>query len=54
VQLQPPSGLDRSAPAWLAQGVPVRTVLLWLVLGIGVLALGGVAYALMHQLQSRK
>ncbi len=54
VQVQAPGGLDRSAPAWLAQGVPVRTVLLWLVLGIGVLSLGGVAYALMRQLQSPK
>jgi len=54
VQLQPPSALDSGAPAWLAQGVPLRTVLLWLVLGIGVLSLGGVAYALMRQLQSRK
>jgi len=38
----------------LVPGVPLRTVLLWLVLGIGVLALGGVAYALMRQLKSPK
>jgi hypothetical protein len=54
VELQPPAGLAHSAPAWLAQGVPMRTVLLWLVLGIGVLILGGVAYALLRQLQSKK
>ncbi len=54
VQLQPPGGLDSGAPAWLAQGVPLRTVLLWLVLVIGVLSLGGVAYALMRQLRSPK
>lgn len=54
VQLQPPNALDGGAPAWLAQGVPLRTVLLWLVLGIGVLSLGGVAYALMRQLKSPK
>jgi len=54
VALQPPAGLAQSAPGWLAQGVPLRTVLLWLVLGVGVLVLGGVAYALMRQLQSKR
>jgi len=54
VELHPPAGLAQSAPAWLAQGVPMRTVLLWLVLGLGVLSLAGVAYALLRQLQSKK
>jgi hypothetical protein len=43
-----------AAPAWLARwlppGIDARTATLWLVLGTGVLVLGGVAWALLHQL----
>lgn len=54
VQFRPKGALESGPPMGLVPGVPLRTVLLWLVLGIGVLALGGVAYALMRQLQSAK
>jgi hypothetical protein len=53
VHIQAASGLDRAAPGWLPEGVPLRTVLLWAVLGVGVLALGAVAFSLMRQLRSR-
>lgn len=52
VQIRPQGALESGAPMGLVPGVPLRTVLLWLVLGIGVLALGGVAYALMRQIRS--
>lgn len=35
---------------WLPDGVPLRTALLWLVLGLGVVILAGVALALLRQL----
>lgn len=54
IQIRPKGALESGAPMGLVPGVPLRTVLLWLVLGIGVLALGGVAYALMRQLKSPK
>jgi hypothetical protein len=56
VQTQvPPSGsLDRMASRWLPDGVPLRSALLWVVLGVGVLVLGGVAYSLLRQLGSRR
>ena len=53
VQIQAASGLDRVAPAWLPEGVGLRTVLLWAVLGAGVLALGGVAFSLLRQLRAK-
>ena len=54
VQLQVAQVLGGGAPGWLPDGVPLRTALLWAVLGLGVLVLGGVAYALLRQLQSPK
>jgi hypothetical protein len=53
VQIQTVSGLDREASHWLPEGVSLRTVLLWVVLGLGVLALGGVAMSLMRQLGTK-
>ncbi len=53
VQIQAVSGLDREGAHWLPEGVPLRTVLLWVVLGLGVLALGGVAMSLMRQLGTK-
>ena len=50
VQTPASSGLDRAASRWLPEGVPLRSVLLWVVLGVGVLALGAVAYSLMRQM----
>ncbi len=47
------SGLDRAASRWLPDGVSLRSVLLWAVLVLGVLALGGVAYALMRQMAAK-
>jgi hypothetical protein len=54
VHIQVVSGLDGTVQGWLPEGVPLRTALLWAVLGVGVLALGGVAFALLRQLRSRK
>ncbi len=56
VQVQATAGgsLDRAAANWLPDGVPLRSVLLWAVLGVGVLALGGVAYTLMRQLAAKR
>ena len=53
VQLQTASGLDRAAAGWLPDGVPIRTAMLWVVLGVGVLALGAVAFSLLRQLRSK-
>jgi hypothetical protein len=53
VQIQTVSGLDREASHWLPEGVSLRTVLLWVVLGLGVLSLGGVAMSLMRQLGTK-
>ncbi len=39
---------------WLPAGTSLRSLLLWLVLGVGVLVLGGVAYSLMRQLAARR
>jgi hypothetical protein len=38
---------------WLPRGVEPRTVLLWLVLGGGVLVLGGVAWSLLRQINRK-
>ena len=54
VQTQPGGSLDGAASRWLPDGVSLRSVLLWLVLGVGVLALGGVAYSLMRQMGGKK
>lgn len=54
VQTQTPRGLDRAAARWLPDGVPLRSVLLWLVLGAGVLVLGGVALSLVRQLGTKR
>lgn len=39
------------AAGWLPEGVPLRSVLLWAVLVLGVLALAAVAWRLLHQLK---
>lgn len=54
VQAQPSGGLDGVASRWLPDGVSLRSVLLWAVLGVGVLALGSVAYSLMRQMGSKR
>lgn len=46
VQARPVDGPSR----WLPEGVSLRSVLLWVVLGVGVLALGFVALSLMRQM----
>ena len=53
VQTPASSGLDRAASRWLPDGVPLRSVLLWVVLGLGVLALGAVAYSLVRQMAAK-
>ncbi len=50
VQELPDSALAGMAPGWLPAGTSMRSVLLWAVLGAGVLALGGVAYSLLRQI----
>ncbi len=52
-QTQARDGLDRAASRWLPDGVSLRSVLLWAVLGVGGLALGGVAYSLMRQMAAK-
>ncbi len=47
---QPDSALGAAAPTWLPAGTSLRSVLLWAVLGVGVLLLGGVAYSLLRQI----
>lgn len=54
VQTQAQNGLDRAALRWLPDGVSLRSVLLWLVLGGGVLALGGVALSLWRQMEAKR
>ena len=54
VQTQAQNGLDRAASRWLPDGVSLRSVLLWLVLGAGVLALGGVALSLWRQMEAKR
>ncbi len=49
-QEQPDGALAGAAPSWLPAGTSMRSVLLWAVLGVGVLALGGVAYSLLRQI----
>ena len=51
----PPTGnLEALATRWLPEGVPLRSMVLWVVLGVGVLVLGGVAYSLMRQLAAKR
>lgn len=54
VQTAATGGLDRAASRWLPDGVSLRHVLLWLVLGAGVLALGAAAYSLMRQMDAKR
>jgi hypothetical protein len=54
VQAQPSGGINAAASRWLPDGVSLRSVLLWAVLGVGVLALAGVAYSLMRQMAARR
>lgn len=53
VQTQAADNLDRAASRWLPDGVPLRSVLLWLVLAVGVLALGAVAVSLLRQMAAK-
>lgn len=50
VQALPVDGTSR----WLPDGVSLRSVLLWVVLGAGVLALGAVALSLMRQIGAKR
>ncbi len=50
VQARPVDGPSR----WLPDGVSMRSVLLWVVLGVGVLALGAVALSLMRQMGAKR
>jgi hypothetical protein len=54
VEEQPVGVLAGAAFSWLPAGISLRSVLLWLVLGLGVLVLGAVAYSLMRQLAARR
>jgi hypothetical protein len=54
VEEQPVGLLAGAAFTWLPGGISLRSVLLWLVLGLGVLVLGAVAYSLMRQLAARR
>ena len=51
---QPPGVLAGAAPTWLPAGTSLQSVLLWLVLCLGVLVLGVIAYSLMRQLAARR
>jgi hypothetical protein len=42
------------SPGWLPAGFSMRSALLWLVLLVGVLVLGGVAYSLFRQLGAKR
>lgn len=53
VQTPAAGSLDRAASRWLPDGVPLRNVLLWVVLGLGVLALGAVAVSLLRQMAAK-
>jgi hypothetical protein len=57
-QVKPGAAQSTTAPTeawarWLPPGVDGKTAGLWLVLGLGVLVLGGVAWALLRQLNTR-
>lgn len=54
VLTRPETALAGSAPGWLPAGTSLRSVLLWAVLGVGVLVLAGVAYSLLRQLGTRR
>jgi hypothetical protein len=54
VEESPPGVLAGAAPDWLPAGTTLRSVLLWLVLGLGVLVLAAVAFSLMRQLAARR
>jgi hypothetical protein len=51
---QSSGGLDGAASRWLPDGVSLRSVLLWAVLGVGVLALGSVAFSLVRQMGAKR
>jgi hypothetical protein len=53
IQTPHSGGMDGAASRWLPEGLSLRTALLWTVLGVGVLALGGVAVSLMRQMGAR-
>ena len=56
-QAQPSGGHGGAASRWLPDGVSLRSVLLWVVMGAAaggcVLALGAVAYSLLRQLAAK-
>jgi hypothetical protein len=54
LQADAPSAAPAWMAAWLPAGVPWRSVLLWGVLLVGVLVLGGVAVSLMRQLNRKQ
>ncbi len=54
IQEQPDSALGAAAPPWLPAGTSMRSVLLWAVLGVGVLALGAAAYSLLRQIGNKQ
>jgi hypothetical protein len=54
LQADAPSAAPTWMAAWLPAGVPWRSVLLWGVLLVGVLVLGGVAVSLMRQLNRKQ
>lgn len=54
VEESPDVVLAGAAPDWLPAGTSLRSVLLWLVLGLGVLVLAAVAFSLMRQLAARR
>ena len=53
VRLQPVSATDSAFARWLPAGTERRSVMLWAVLLLGVLVLGGVAYTLLRQLSAK-
>ncbi|MDP2367726.1 DUF3999 family protein [Rhodoferax sp.] len=53
VRLQPVSATDSTLARWLPAGTEQRSVMLWAVLLLGVLVLGGVAYTLLRQLSAK-
>jgi hypothetical protein len=54
LQADAPAAAPAWMAAWLPAGVPWRSVLLWGVLLVGVVVLGGVAVSLMRQLQRKQ
>lgn len=54
VVLRSENAFADNTPGWLPAGISLRTALLWLVLLVGVLVLGAVAYALFRQLGAKR